>query len=355
MSYSILLSDSLKGDLIMFKKLNFDTYYHSPLWRCLPEVHYSKTMRKKVEPYLKKRLTTYKICRNEDQPIYCESYRSDNPKGIVIISHGFTEFCERYHENIYYFLKAGYHVYMPEHQGHGRSFRPYLDIENPDYSLTHTDSFQEYVDDLHFIITSLVMPVRQGIPLYLYAHSMGGCIGTLYLEQHPNIFKRAILNAPMLELKLDPLPNDVAWGVAKFMCKIGKSHDYALTQYPFNPNPNFDNALSTSKARYHYVFSLTKKDKRFTNSGASYGWLLAAMRATHKALKKENCEKITTPILLFSAGKDSLVKKEGQLKLLEHVKHGTFVWVPSEKHEIFLGETFVLEKYWGIIFDFWNR
>mgnify|MGYP000046069714 FL=1 len=29
--------------------------------------------------------------------------------------HGFTEAAPKYDEMIYYFLKAGYHVYMPEH------------------------------------------------------------------------------------------------------------------------------------------------------------------------------------------------------------------------------------------------
>jgi lysophospholipase len=312
-------------------------------------------MKQKVEPYLKKRLKVYEICRKENQTIYCESYRSDNPRGIVVISHGFTEFCNRYREVIYYFLEAGYHVYMPEHQGHGRSFRPYLNNANPDYSLTHIDNFNEYVDDLHFVISSLILPIKGNLPLYLYAHSMGGCIATLYLEQHPTIFKKAVLNAPMLEINFGSVPSTIAYGLSKTMCSIGQSHHYALGQLPFNQTPNFKNSGNTSYSRYQYVFSQALSDEKFQNSGASYGWLYEGLKATKKALSPEACQKIKLPILLFSAGNDTFVKTRGQLQFLEQVGHGTFVFVKNAKHEIFLSETPVLEKYWGMIFDFLER
>ena len=36
----------------------------------------------------------------------------DMPKGVVVISHGFTESAVKYDEVAYYFLKEGYHVYI---------------------------------------------------------------------------------------------------------------------------------------------------------------------------------------------------------------------------------------------------
>ena len=43
---------------------------------------------------------------------------------------------------IYYFLKAGYHVCMPEHMGHGLSYRL---TEDP--SLVHIDTWKRFVRD----------------------------------------------------------------------------------------------------------------------------------------------------------------------------------------------------------------
>ena len=40
---------------------------------------------------------------------------------------------------IYYFLKAGYYVYMPEHMGHGQSYRL-----TSDPSLVHIDTWKRY-------------------------------------------------------------------------------------------------------------------------------------------------------------------------------------------------------------------
>ena len=45
-----------------------------------------------------------------------------------------TEAAPKYDEMIYYFLKAGYHVNMPEHMGHGQRYRL-----TADPSLVHID------------------------------------------------------------------------------------------------------------------------------------------------------------------------------------------------------------------------
>ena len=68
--------------------------------------------------------------------IHVQRYLAEKPKGVIIISHGFTEAAPKYDEMIYYFLKAGYHVYMPEHMGHGQSYRL-----TADSSLVHIDCY----------------------------------------------------------------------------------------------------------------------------------------------------------------------------------------------------------------------
>ncbi len=66
----------------------------------------------------------------------------DMPKGVVVISRGFTESAVKYDEVAYYFLKEGYHVYIPEHCGHGRSYRL-----TADPSLVHIDTWRRYIRD----------------------------------------------------------------------------------------------------------------------------------------------------------------------------------------------------------------
>ena len=100
--------------------------------KIIQENEYSDTMKNEVEPYLKVHCQDGYIPGAEDiyhekngiiGKIHVKRYLADDPKGVVVISHGFTEGAPKYEEMIYYFLQAGYHVYMPEHMGHGQSYR----------------------------------------------------------------------------------------------------------------------------------------------------------------------------------------------------------------------------------------
>lgn len=116
------------------------------------ETEYEETMKNTVEPYLSARRRELYVpgadypFRNENKritgKIHMLQYLSDAPKGVVVISHGFTESAAKYDEVAYYFLKEGYHVYIPEHCGHGRSYRL-----TADPFLVHIDTWRRYVRD----------------------------------------------------------------------------------------------------------------------------------------------------------------------------------------------------------------
>ncbi len=97
------------------------------------ENEYEEVMNDIVMPYLAARRRELYVpgadypFRNENKritgKIHMLQYLADDPKGVIVISHGFTESAVKYDEVTYYFLKEGYHVYIPEHCGHGRSYR----------------------------------------------------------------------------------------------------------------------------------------------------------------------------------------------------------------------------------------
>ena len=119
--------------------------------KIIQENEYLDTMKNEVEPYLKAHCRDGYIPGAEDiyhekngiiGKIHVKRYLADDPKGVVVISHGFTEGAPKYEEMIYYFLQAGYHVYMPEHMGHGQSYRL-----TADPSLVYIDIWKRYVRD----------------------------------------------------------------------------------------------------------------------------------------------------------------------------------------------------------------
>ena len=146
------------------------------------ENEYLYKMNNEIEPYLATHRQEGYVPGAEDHlhrkdtgivgKIYVQRYLAEKPKGVIIISHGFTEAAPKYDEMIYYFLKAGYHVYMPEHMGHGQSYRL-----TADPSLVHIDTWKRYVRDF-LKICHVIKKTYPELPLVLFAHSMGGAIGT---------------------------------------------------------------------------------------------------------------------------------------------------------------------------------
>ena len=117
--------------------------------KIIQEDKFADAMRTEVEPYLRERCRECYITgakeperREKAGKLHAKFYEADTPKCVIVISHGFTEGTPKYDEMIYYFLKSGYHVCIPEHTGHGLSYRL---TEDP--SLVHIDTWKRFVRD----------------------------------------------------------------------------------------------------------------------------------------------------------------------------------------------------------------
>ena len=111
----------------------------------------------------------------------------------IVISHGFTEFAEKYDELVWNFQLAGYSVTVLEHRGHGKSAR---DVDNR--CMVWIDDWQRYVADLAGFAETIGQQYAAGMPLNLFGPSMGAGIGAAGLERYPTLFDKAVLSAPMI-------------------------------------------------------------------------------------------------------------------------------------------------------------
>ena len=175
----------------------------------LQESNYKEEMQTIVEPYLVSIGTEFYLERHAGQKIHCMHYVPENPHAVVMLSHGFIENAEKYKEIAYYFAKEGFSVYLPEHCGHGFSYRL-----TEDESLVHLDSFERYVEDFIFV-TKKAKEDNPGMKIYLYGHSMGGGIAAAVAARAPEMFEKVILSSPMIR----PLTGGVPWHVAKAIAK----------------------------------------------------------------------------------------------------------------------------------------
>lgn len=316
----------------------------------LKEESYQEMMENIVEPFLKERSRELFLKREKDRTLHCMKYQAENPKGAVLISHGFTESAEKYKEISYYFVKEHYHVYMPEHCGHGKSYRL---TEDP--SLVHVDHYERYVKDLLFI-AALARKENQNLPLFLYAHSMGGGIGAAAAARKPELFAKIILTSPMIR----PLTGSIPWSLARMisagMCLAGRSTAYANGR-PYDGKENFEDSASLSRARFTYYQKKRDNQRELQTCAATFGWLREAGKL-NAYLSREAIKRIQCPVILFQAQQETMVSKKEQDRFINALKsrgiNAELISIENARHEIFNAEFPVLEKYWAQVFAFFG-
>lgn len=294
----------------------------------LQEDAFLEQMAHTAEPYLKKYRRCGRFTSFDGTQIFYCMYVQEHAKGSIVISHGFSEFEEKYHEVIYYFLQAGYSVFVPEHRGHGRSQRVLSNMGK-----VYVKSFAHYVRDLRYFVNQIVRPFQN--EMILFAHSMGGAIGALYLERYPNDFKKAVLSAPMIQMKVSGLPYPAAMAVARICTRCGFGKAYAAGQHGFSKKPNFERSSSLSMARYLYAHQMRLRKERCRTSGATYAWVCAAGAAAVYVQAAQNIEKIQIPVLVCAAGRDHMVDTDEICRFAGKLKNARLVWFLDAKHEIF--------------------
>lgn len=308
-------------------------------------------MRDTAEPYLMARREDVWFTRRPGEKLHGVLYRADgneqNPvKGTVVVAHGFTESAEKYREVAYLFLQHGYSCALIDHRGHGHSYR-----EVPQGPLTHVGRFEDYVQDLLYFARFIGAKKQMEKPLFLFSHSMGGCIAAGALEADPGLFQKAILSSPMLSIRLNNLPETPTYVAATLMSLLGQ-RKRSVTGEVFKPEANFAASCDTCEQRYLYYHELCVQDPYLQNCSPTFRWVQASIRATRDVRRPENCRRIKAPVLLFSAEKDIWVTERGQREFIRRVPKGLFFRMSHTKHEIFMSKRPVLQLYWQRVFAF---
>ena len=311
----------------------------------LQETGFREQMKHVVEPYLAQYRRCGRFTSYDGTRIFYCNYVQKQAKGSIVISHGFSEFAEKYHEVIYYFLQAGYSVFLPEHRGHGRSERRLRNMEK-----VYVDSFAQYVRDLRIFVKKFVR--TQQNEMILFAHSMGGAIGALYLERYPDDFKKAVLSSPMIQMKVGGFPYAAAMVIARICKRCGFGKAYAAGQHGFSAQPCFERSSCLSEERHLYAHKKRLKNKRCWTSGAAYSWVCAAEKAAVFVQAEENIRKIKIPVLVFAAGREHMVDTDEICRFAGKLKNARMVWFLDAKHEIFNAKERARLQFFEEIFSF---
>ena len=314
----------------------------------LKEEDFLQRMTGEIEPFMQENCIRGDMVSFDQTQIRYYILKNPDEKAAIVACHGFCEFFGKFSEILYYLYKAGYSVFFVEHRGHGHSQRFTEDMDK----VHLTGDFHQYVDDLKYFVDHYVIPQSTTGKLYLYAHSMGGAIGAMFLEKYPEVFERAVLSSPMIEANYAGLPIQLVrclMGVSKILKWDEK---WAPGQSPFDGSNHFETSCSESKARYDYVLSCRLKDPFNRTNGGSYAWGAGAVKSNAYILK--NAAKVKIPVLLIQAGRDDLVMPAAQEKFASLSGNTSLIRFENSKHEIFNGKDEVVRDYFRKVLEFYD-
>ena len=272
--------------------------------------------------------------------IYYQVFTKEGSTKAVVISSGRTECMLKYTELIQKLNDDGVSVFIMDHRGQGFSDR--LVQNDPD--LGHVENFSDYVTDFKKFVDTIVRPaIDSNTELYLVAHSMGGCIAARYLQESSgnNVFKAAVLSAPMFEINT-PVPGWMAALTtkklqlfdektqkikAKFIPVEAQGASAMPGSQKYNPDLEFKASTTEEEQRKHFLthdriqfeaYRLLYKtfnnnnnnNKHVTIGRRSNRWFLESYYAGKKAI--EQAGRIDIPVLILQATEDSIVTAAGQ-------------------------------------------
>lgn len=305
------------------------------------EADYENTMTNVVEPYLAAHGGEGYFDSYDKKPIHFEKYLADGAQASVVISHGFTECAEKFREMSYCYLLMGFNVFAIDHRGHGRSFR-----YNPDTpQIVHINKFEEYVRDLDTFVKKIVKPASGDLPLYLYAHSMGGAVAVQYLQTYPDVFAKAVLSSPMIQPQTAGVPLPIANAIVSVPTALGRGMSKMIAYSGFNPDATYENSNGTSKARFDYYHKKRLENELLQTSAPSFSWVKQACRVTKLNLDPARCAKIKAPILLCKPEEDGAVVPEAEDQFVSIAPTARLESFENSRHEIYLSVDATMLKY----------
>ena len=308
---------------------------------------YSRVMNGTVLPWLESRGSVSVVPGFENRPLYCVSYQAEHPVGTVFIVHGFTENALKYSELIFSLLHQGFSVVAYDQRGHGRSWRA---DGIPDISVTHVDHFSEYVEDLQIIYDTYRKSMPS--PCFLFAHSMGGAVASLFLERGNHDVAGAVFSSPMIAPYIRSVPVPVASALSSIASFMGRGKRWPFFMKPYSGPEDFSTSCATDPDRFAWYDAIKASRAEFRNSVPSYRWSYEAVHVTDQILASGAPESITCPVILFSAETDFSVEREPQQVFISRVRNGQFIPVSGARHEIFRSVNDVLFPWWRQVISF---
>jgi alpha-beta hydrolase superfamily lysophospholipase len=139
--------------------------------------------------------------------VFARWWMVDDPRGLVVISHGASEHSGRYDRFARALNAAGYAAVAIDHRGHGVTGRA------TGAGIMGPPGGTAVVDDLHELRTAAEQEVG-AVPVFFFGHSLGSLIGLAYLLEHSDGLAGAVLCGLPLDVETAAATGPVLEGFA---------------------------------------------------------------------------------------------------------------------------------------------
>jgi lysophospholipase len=270
-------------------------------------------------------------------------------RGICAIFDGHTEFFEKYGEVMHELAARGFAGAILDWRGQGGSDRSLADPLK-----AHVVDFSDYDSDLRIFMDEVVAPLTQGRnPTFALAHSMGAHNLLRALRADPKIFTAAIMIAPMLWPQTGGYPDWLVRSLSSAYGRLGRSENWVWGMQRDPLRQRFENNRVTSdRARFARTQDLLGANHALGLGGPSWGWLRAAYRSMVVMNRRGFAESISTPCLIFGAGRDRVVSTAAIRDFAGRLSNGTYIEIPEAEHEILMESDSVRARFWAAFDSF---
>ncbi|OHX12108.1 lysophospholipase [Chromobacterium sphagni] len=117
----------------------------------------------------------------------CQWLPAAEPRAVLLISHGMSEYAARYQRFAEVLAAAGYAVYAHDHRGHGES-------PTARGFFAERDGWRKVVDDVEAVRRHAAAS-HPGLPVMLLGHSMGSFIARAYFLRYGGLLSGLLLSS----------------------------------------------------------------------------------------------------------------------------------------------------------------
>ena len=243
----------------------------------------------------------------------------ENPKGIVQIVHGMTEYALRYDYFAKKLCENGYIVYAHDQRGHGETSPK---DEEKGY-IADDEGFDILVENVKEL-TDVAKKENSNLPIILFGHSMGSFVSQRYIELYGNGIDGVILSGtngkPDRITKLGILISKI-----EIMLKGRKAKSKLMDKLSFG---DFNSNFKPTRTDYDWLCSVNEEVDKYIESPVcgficSTSFYYDLIRGLWKINKKENLQQVPKDlsIFIFAGDKDPVGKfGKGIIRLYESYK-----------------------------------